>query len=92
MIENLIAVGFNVIVIRDAPEKEKGGLEIPDSVVKKPNTGKIIGVGQDVTDKNVEIGKTAVFHKSSGNSIEIFGTEITILIQNENQQQVLAVY
>jgi len=91
MIENLECVGHYVMVLRDDPETEKNGLILPELSLKKPNTGKIIGVGEKVIDSRIQVGKTAVFHKSSGNAVEIFETEVTFLIQNDNQEQVLAV-
>lgn len=92
-LDMLEAVGFMVIVLKDEIRTHtKSGLPLPELGAKQPNTGKIISVGSEVTDKKVEVGKTAVFHKSSGNPIQIFDTEITFLIQNDNQQQVLAVY
>lgn len=83
-IENLQAVGEFVYLIKDAPVTKVGGLDIPEPSIKKPNTGKIISVGNLVQDKNIRKGKVAVFSKQVGNEIELFGTEITVL--NGNQQ------
>lgn len=83
-INKLQAVGEFVFVIRDEPETERKGILIPNLSVKKPNTGKIISVGEKVEDSRVEAGKTAIFHKQVGSEIEIFDTEITVL--NGNQQ------
>ena len=83
-IENLIAVGEFVYLIKDAPITKVGGLDIPEPSLKKPNTGKIISVGNLVQDKNIRKGKTAVFSKQVGSEIELFDTEITVL--NGNQQ------
>ncbi len=92
MLEKVKAAGYHVIVVRDEVETEKDGLLLPELDLKKPNTGKIISMGEEVVDKYIESGKTAVFHKSAGNPIQLFGQEITVLIQNDNQQQVLAVF
>lgn len=92
-IDNICACGFMVIVLKDEiPTHTKSGIPMPELGAKQPNTGKVISVGSEVTDKTVQVGKTAVFHKGSGNPIQIFDTEVTFLIQNDNQQQVLAVY
>ncbi len=91
-LDKLEACGFMVIVIKDEIPTERNGLILPELGAKQPNTGRIISVGKEVADSTVEIGKTAVFHKGSGNPIQIFDTEVTFLIQNDNQQQVLAVY
>jgi co-chaperonin GroES (HSP10) len=91
-IDNLQAVGFMVAVLKDEIPTERNGLILPELGAKQPNTGRIISVGEKVADSTVQVGKTAVFHKGSGNPIQIFDTEVTFLIQNDNQQQVLAVY
>ena len=83
-LENLFAVGEFVYLIKDAPITKVGGLDIPEPSLKKPNTGKIISVGNLVQDKNIRKGKTAVFSKQVGSEIELFDTEITVL--NGNQQ------
>lgn len=83
-LDNLIAVGEFVYLIKDAPITKVGGLDIPEPSIKKPNTGKIISVGNLVQDKNIRKGKTAVFSKQVGAEIELFDTEITVL--NGNQQ------
>jgi chaperonin GroES len=84
MIDKLIAVGEFVFVLRDEPETERNGLLIPEGAKQKPNTGTILSVGQKVEDTNIVQGRTAVFNKQAGNTIEIFDTEITVL--NGNQQ------
>lgn len=78
------AVGEYVYLIKDAPITKRGGLDIPEISVKKPNTGKILSVGNLVQDKNIRKGKTAIFSKQVGSEIEIFDTEITVL--NGNNQ------
>ena len=81
-IENLQAVGEFVYLIKDAPVTKMGGLEMPELSVKKPNTGKILSVGELVADKKIRKGKTALFNKQVGSEIEIFGIEITVLNGN----------
>jgi len=83
-IENLQAVGEYVYLIKDAPVTSMGGLTMPEPSIKKPNTGKILSVGNLVQDKNIRKGKIAIFSKQVGTEIELFGAEITVL--NGNQQ------
>ncbi len=83
-VENLQAVGEYIFLVKDVPETKKGGLDLPEPSIKKPNTGKILSVGNLVQDKNIRKGKTAVFSKQVGGEIEMFDTEITVL--NGNNQ------
>lgn len=83
-IGDLVAVSEFVYLIKDEAVTKKGGLDMPELSVKKPNTGKILSVGNLVQDKNIRKGKTAVFNKQVGNEIELFDTEITVL--NGNSQ------
>lgn len=83
-IENIQACGEFIFLIKDAAETERGGLLLPEPSIKKPNTGKIISVGNLVYDKTIKVGKTAIFSKQVGSDIEIFDTEITVL--NGNNQ------
>lgn len=89
MIENLKAVGEFIFLVKDEPNTHFGGLKLPETAVKKPNKGKIISVGNLVQDKNVKVGRTAIFSKQVGTEIDLFDTEITVLNGN---QQLLGVY
>jgi co-chaperonin GroES (HSP10) len=90
-IDKIQAVGYIVMVVRDTPEKERGGLVLPELSQKKPNTGKILSVGEQVKkiDANIKPGRTAIFGRQTGTEIHIFDTSITIL--NAEQAQVLGV-
>ncbi len=88
-IDNLVAAGEYVFVIRDEPETNMGNFIIPEPAIKKPITGRILSVGSLVQDKNVKKGRTAIFSKQVGSDIELFGVEITVLNGN---QQVLGTY
>lgn len=83
-IENLQAVGEFVYVIKDEAQTEMDGLAIPEPSIKKPNIGTILSVGLNVSDTNISTGKKAIFNKSVGEPISLFGVEITVL--NGNQQ------
>lgn len=91
MIDKIQACGHHVLVIREEAETERNGLLIPEHSLKKPGRGKILSVGEKVTDTRIVVGRIALFHKASGNPIEIDGQEVSFLIQNDNQQQILAV-
>lgn len=91
MIDKIQAVGHHVLIVREEAETERNGLLIPEHSLKKPGRGKVLSIGSEVKDKSIEVGKIAIFHKASGNPIEIDGQEVSFLIQNDNQQQVLAV-
>ncbi len=53
------------------------GIIIPDNAKEKPSKGKVIAVGSEVEDINVD--DTVVFGKYSGNEINIDGTEYLIM-------------
>jgi co-chaperonin GroES (HSP10) len=89
-LDKIQASGHIVMVIRDIPESEKDGVIIPPSVQKKPNTGKVLSVGELVEDKSIVKGKTAIFSRQVGTEIVIFDTAITIL--NAQHEQVLGTY
>ena len=83
-IDNLVAVGEFLFVIKDEAQTEKYGLDIPEPKLKAPNVGLILSVGELVQDKNIVKGKKAVFNKQVGGEIELFGVTITVL--NGNSQ------
>lgn len=52
-----------VIIKRDEPEKETGGMIIPSKGLKKPHCGTILSTGDLVQDINIKsgVGKKAYF-------------------------------
>jgi chaperonin GroES len=74
----------------EAEEKTAGGIVLPDTAKEKPQTGKIIAVGEG---KILEDGKRAelsvkkndevLFGKYSGSEVEIDGEEYKILRESE---------
>lgn len=68
-------------VVREVTASEKSGILIPDSAKKSAHKGKIITVGELVTDKSISEGRIAVFNKSAGFPLEEEGIEYTILHQ-----------
>ena len=89
-LDKIQASGHIVMVIRDIPESERGGVYIPPTAQKKPNTGRILSVGELVEDKSIRPGKMAIFSKQVGTEIRIFDTDITVL--NAAHEQVLGTY
>lgn len=83
MIEKLKAKGSFILVIRDIPADEKGGLLIPDIAKLKPQTGKVISVGSLVADKTIKKGETAYFHKTAGFELDIEGDPLFVLREQD---------
>lgn len=70
-----------VFVIRDEIQQEKGGLLLPSSGKIKPHTGKIFSIGHLVKDLKIKngVGKTALFHKGVGQTIDFEGVDYLVL-------------
>lgn len=83
MIEDIQAMGIHIWVLRDEPETDINGFVIPDQAQKKPHTGLILTVGGKVEDKNAKAGMTAIFNRGAGFPIEVFGTEVTVLREDQ---------
>ena len=84
-IKDLQATGNHIFVIRDNPETQSAsGVYYPDQALQRPNTGLILSVGGLVKDRSIRVGKKAVFIKSIGNDIKLFGETITILLEDQN--------
>jgi co-chaperonin GroES (HSP10) len=75
------ATNDNTWVIRDVPETEKNGIQIPDSAKPKVHRGKIITVGKLVSDDTIKVGRVAIFNRSAGFEITEGNIEYTILRQ-----------
>lgn len=73
------AVNDFVIVLRDEPEDNIGGLYIPETGKEKPHKGKVISVGELVEDKNIQPEKSILFHKGVGFHVEHEGIEYLVL-------------
>lgn len=73
------AVNNFTFIVRDSEQHESNGLIIPQQGVEKPHTGKIFSVGELVSDKKIEAGKLAIFHKGNGFTIEYGGEEYLII-------------
>lgn len=88
---NLRPLGDKVVVqVMESEEKTASGIFLPDSAKKKPQTGKIIAVGNgrvlDNGERNsltVKQGDTVLFSKYGGNEVTIDGEEYTILDEDQ---------
>lgn len=80
---NLKAKNNYVLLIRDIPDEEKGGLLIPDIAKQKPQTGTIFSVGKLVADKTIKVGEKAVFHKTAGFEMSVEGEQVFVLREQD---------
>lgn len=64
-----------------AEEKTASGIIIPDTAKEKPQEGKVVAVGDGVTDKpvTVKVGDKVLYGKYSGTEITIDGTDYLIM-------------
>lgn len=92
MIEKLQAVNTYVLVSRDEAETEtSGGLILPDQAQIKPAMGKILSIGQAVTDERIEVGRKALFNRHVGFDIELEDGVVTVLQGGVDNSQIIAV-
>jgi chaperonin GroES len=84
-------IGDKVVVTTlEKEDKSPGGLYLPDSAQKKPQTGKVVAVGDGrILDDgkrapmNVKVGDKVLFSKYGGNEVQLDGTEYTILDEDQ---------
>lgn len=92
MIEKLQAVNTYVLISRDESETEtSGGLILPDQAQIKPAMGKILSVGQMVTDDRIKAGRKALFNRHVGFDIEVEDGVVTVLQGGADNSQIIAV-
>ena len=80
------------VVVSPLEEEEqmRGGLYIPDTAKEKPQSGKIIAVGEGkLSDEgvriapDVEVGQTVLYGKYSGTEVTVEGEEYLILRESD---------
>lgn len=84
---NLKPLGDRVIVKQDeAEEKTAGGLIIASEAKEKPQTGKVLAVGEGKIDKDgknlpmpVKVGDHVIYGKYGGTEITVEGEDVLIL-------------
>ncbi|MEW5884732.1 MAG: co-chaperone GroES [Armatimonadota bacterium] len=79
-----------VIEVLDEEDKTASGLYLPDTAKKKPQTGRVVAVGEgrlledgSRAPMTVSVGDTVLFSKYGGNEVTIDGTEYTILDEDQ---------
>ncbi|RMG25744.1 MAG: co-chaperone GroES [Armatimonadetes bacterium] len=79
-----------VLEVLEEEDKTASGLYLPDTAKKKPQTGKVIAVGdgrllEDGTraPMTVKVGDRVLFSKYGGNEVTIDGKEYTILDEDQ---------
>lgn len=88
---NLKPLGDKVVVeLVEQEEKTASGIYLPDSAKKKPQTGKIVAIGNgrilDNGQRNnltVKVGDKVLFSKYGGNEVTIEGKDLTILDEDQ---------
>ena len=80
------------VVVSPLEEEEqmRGGLYIPDTAKEKPQSGKIVAVGEGkLSDEgvriapDVEVGQTVLYGKYSGTEVTVEGEEYLILRESD---------
>jgi len=80
------------VVVSPLEEEEqmRGGLYIPDTAKEKPQSGKVIAVGEGkLSDEgvriapDVEVGQTVLYGKYSGTEVTVEGEEYLILRESD---------
>ena len=80
------------VVVKRLEEDQKtaGGIIIPDTAQEKPQTGKVLAVGNgtiadngDVTPLDVKAGDTVLFGKWSGTEVKIDGEDVLIMKESD---------
>lgn len=79
-----------VIEVLEEEDKSSGGLYLPDTAKKKPQTGKVVAIGDGkiLEDGNraeltVKVGDKVLFSKYGGNEVVVNGKEYTILDEDQ---------
>ncbi len=80
------------VVVSPLEEEEqmRGGLYIPDTAKEKPQSGKIVAVGEGKLSEegvriapDVEVGQTILYGKYSGTEVTVEGEEYLILRESD---------
>lgn len=79
---NFKPLGERVLVQRiEVENKTASGIFIPESAKEKPSTAKVVAIGSEV--KEVNIDDTVVFGKYSGTELSLEGNDYLILELND---------
>jgi len=68
-----------------AEERTQGGIIIPDSAKEKPQSGKVIAVGQGTKDEpmEVKVGDVVLYGKYAGTEISYESKDYLIMSQSD---------
>ncbi len=79
-----------VVLPLEDEEQMRGGLYIPDTAKEKPQSGKIVAVGEGKLSEegvriapDVEVGQTVLYGKYSGTEVTVEGEEYLILRESD---------
>jgi chaperonin GroES len=79
-----------VVLPLDEDEQMRGSLYIPDTAKEKPQSGKIVAVGEGKLSEegvriepDVEVGQTVLYGKYSGTEVTVAGEEYLILRESD---------
>jgi chaperonin GroES len=79
-----------VVLPKEAEEKTKGGIILPDTAKEKPVEGTIVAAGPGKTAENGElvkmtlkVGDTVLYGKYSGTEVTIDGEEYLIMRESD---------
>ena len=75
-----------LITSKEAEEKTKGGIYIPDTAKEKTQEGTVVAVGES-KDHNLKVGDTVIYEKYGGTEVKIDNQDYIIL----NAKDILAV-
>ncbi len=69
----------------EAEEKTKGGIIIPDSAKEKPQSGKVVAVGNGSKDEpmEVKVGDVVLYGKYAGTEISYENKDYLIMSQSD---------
>lgn len=83
---NFQPLGDRVLLKRVETESQKGGILLPESAKKKPETALVIAVGPGKLDKEghlilmpVQVGDTVLVSKYSGQEVTLEGEEFLVV-------------
>jgi chaperonin GroES len=74
-------LGDRVALERLEPETEIGGILLPQTAVEKMNRGRVVAIGNDVTE--VQAGDLVLFGKYAGSDLSIDGRPVSVMREEE---------
>ena len=80
-----VLAGKILVQPQEAETKTASGIIIPDSAKEKPQTGKVVLVGEGKKKEQMElkVGDTVFYGKYSGTNLTIDGTDYLLMSQTD---------